>query len=260
MAVPPLEHEDIDPRYKPFEEKMKSYQTLLGDSHELGPALPEEGMAALQRWDFYYIGARLLKICDEEPYSSEETKESINFYKKYLQTLALSNSPKSHWVLKDPIYSWHLDDFLEIFPDARVVIIDRNIKETCLSSLNFFTKAEIWWPKLPEKTEIGPHHLKELIKGKKYLEKISSNPKYKKQIFNVAFEDVTKDPDGSAKRIYDFFGLYFSSGMQIDIQTFFATQKVPKSMKNPKTVGQDLLEWGLDSETIEKILKKHGLK
>lgn len=63
---------------------------------------------------------RWLTQIDMEPY--------YQYYKKLLQILQWKK-PKKRWVLKDPCHLWHLDALLRVFPDAKVIVLHRTLKE-----------------------------------------------------------------------------------------------------------------------------------
>jgi len=44
---------------------------------------------------------------------------------RFIQALHEANPPNKHWTLKSPIHALYIETLLQVFPDARVVIMHR---------------------------------------------------------------------------------------------------------------------------------------
>ena len=54
---------------------------------------------------------------------------------------APNNPSQRQWVFKWPFHTWHLPALLEVFPDAQIVLCERDLREACVSVCNLAIHA-----------------------------------------------------------------------------------------------------------------------
>jgi hypothetical protein len=141
--------------------------------------------------------------------TSQSAKDSMYAYhRRVLQVLhsqGRSLSPKSHWVLKDPVHMPNLKSLLKTYPDARIVWTHRNILDVVRSD---FGRRQM----LDPKEYLEPRHTLEIF-GRDATTGIrvrDSLPDAAARFCDVYFEDLVADPLAAVGAIYRHFGLQTS--------------------------------------------------
>lgn len=131
--------------------------------------------------------------------------DALAFHKKFLQFL--QNGQAERWVLKCPDHTFTLDAILQVYPDARFVILHRD-PIAVLGSVAHLTQA-LRQPFLRniDAGEIGAQVSSRWIQGANLLLQFDQRtdvPASRK--FHMHYEEFTAAPLASIQRIYEYFG------------------------------------------------------
>ena len=142
--------------------------------------------------------------------------QAYGWHKRLLQVFQWK-LPNEHWVLKAPIHLFGLEPLLKTYPDARIIFTHRDPFEAMVSGVSLvshwtqLTTGQVdipaiadWYPAL---------WVKGLERALEVREKLREE-----QVFDVFHTDLSLDPIGSMKKIYEHFGIPFSRTVQKRMQ------------------------------------------
>ena len=139
-------------------------------------------------------------------------------YRKNLEMIG-SNAPGCRWLLKDATHMFHMEAFLETFPDACVVTTRRDplkIIPSVASLTSVGMQAAV--------ADFDPHaHGRDQLalwrRGMGELEKMDERwPS--DRLYQMNFDDFQADPMGEVLRIYERFGFSLSEEGRLAMQTW----------------------------------------
>jgi hypothetical protein len=128
-------------------------------------------------------------------------------YHRRVAALLQSSRPPNRWLFKSPHMSFHLEDFLDAYPDARFVMTHRDPASAVPSWVSFVSSL------LPpgtdrtiDLTRFGRHLANHLEVGARRMIEARSRIG-EGRFIDVHQSDLVADPIGEVERIYDFIGL-----------------------------------------------------
>ena len=133
--------------------------------------------------------------------------------RRFLEVLQAHRPPRSHWVLKSPMYSFYPGALLREFPDARVVVTHRDPTAVVPSvarlmasmSLSFYGDYGL------DQRQIGRCSLDVWIETcTRVLAHRRAHPQCERQFADVMYDDFIADPVATVRRLYAHFQLPFS--------------------------------------------------
>jgi hypothetical protein len=137
--------------------------------HPMNPRWPDEcsflfrpSFATMVNAFTYRIPSysRWLLATDMKPY--------YEYYRGLLQALLFQNgdkAQKARLVLKDPCHLWHLGVLLEVFPDAKVIFLHRNVDEALASFASLCFTFQRHWTENKDPATLGAYCLPLLEEG-----------------------------------------------------------------------------------------------
>lgn len=169
-------------------------------------------------------------------------------YLRYRDNLKLIGAaePSKRWVLKNSSHLWALEDLFAALPGACVVHTHRHPAELIpsLSSL-IHRMRNIDEPGAP-KAEVGPQLL-EL--WRRVLEmNMASRRDLGIRVFDLHFENFTRDPIGSVRAIYAFFDFPWTGRAERDVRAWAEENR----RGQPGEHRYSAEEYGLTSALIEE--------
>jgi hypothetical protein len=144
------------------------------------------------------------------------------YYDRVLRFLH-SRRPPCRWLVKSPLYLFHLMPMAEQFPNARFIFTHRDpavaIPSTCSTVL------DAWSLVVPsvtvDRTEVGRFVLEHYVVGMQRA--LAARDKLGEHRFlDVGQQTVQHDPIGTAERIYAFLGLELGDDVRAAMTTFAA--------------------------------------
>lgn len=236
-----------DPRYvamKEWEEK-NAKDAKFKKIHSTSVDTPEECIHLLNHTfcDVQY-GAETMM----EPYGAwfqqQDLHDSYAYYADLLRMLQWQR-PGERWLLKSPAHLWALDILIEQFPDCSIVITHRNPLE-CVTSYASMMAALMANREFDKRT-LGPVVMEYL--ARKMEKAIAVRKQHNNARFiDIQFEEFINNPLLTAEKIYQHFGLPFTSDVRQHMQDYADAHPMGKHGKHE----YQLDEHGLTAEAILK--------
>jgi len=248
MPEPATYHND--PRIEAFRQGMEGFYEKIPEhraAHHVQSDAPEEciGLFAIQ----LHAHVEFAKY-NVPSYASwlvnRDMRPAYEFYKKELQCLSYHFPDGPHWILKAPFHLYFLDVLAEVFPDACFVQTHRDLRNVVPSGISLTHQLRSYYSPT-EKDVLG----KQILDSMSEMAHIGINHRKKldpSRFLDVSYKELTRDPIGVTRHIYDTFGYEFTPSYleQLNI-------RLKKSPKNKHGVHQYTLEeYGLSLQKVDE--------
>lgn len=110
------------------------------------------------------------------------------------------------WLLKCPLTTWHMDDFLRVFPDASVIQLHRALDESVASACSFCTVLQRGSRQLTDPRHIGSFLSEYYLTG---LERalLARRRWPRARFLDIGYEQLTGDTNATVSEILRWLGL-----------------------------------------------------
>lgn len=148
---------------------------------------------------------------------------SYRRYRKNLQLIG-GGEPERRWLLKDATHMFHLDRFLEVFPDACVITTMRE-PEKMIPSVASLTSLVVK-PAVADFDPVahGRAQLELWVRGLRRIEEVCGGLP-RERFYRMAFDDFQRDPMGEVRRIYERFGLVLARESEAAMRAWLAANR-----------------------------------
>ena len=151
----------------------------------------------------FFLKSNFWKVLDIQKniFYNKKFNDYYSFF-RYLMDYKSNEINKDYWVQK--IDSFYLNNIIESFPDAKIIIIRRSWKDNILSSLTL------------KKKNYGIKGLSEIIRqtfSYQMHKKLENSLKGQKNVEFITYEMLKQNPEKSVSRICDFLEVEYSSSM-----------------------------------------------
>ena len=156
----------------------------------------------------------------------EDSVAAYQFYKLTLQLLAYSNqdAPASHHILKDATHCLYLDSLLEVFPDARFIMLSRKPSAVATSCVAGMSLVARYYFKVKDISSglVAARVLEWLqVCFQRVNDFCGKHKNDKEEIFvNVKFEEFIKDPIPIVKDVYARLGYEYTEEFEKRMREF----------------------------------------
>jgi len=151
-----------------------------------------------ERWDFWNHGPQRHKIsADSVPREVPNLKAAMDF--------AYQNAGTPIWGAKSPNYYDRMTKLAQIYPNARFIIIWRDLRGVC-GSITRAAQQPSWFTRagMVDRTIMGCRQMK--LQCEQLLQ--AGMP-----VHQINYEKLVSDPEGTMKGICDFLGITFDPNM-----------------------------------------------
>jgi hypothetical protein len=122
----------------------------------------------------------------------------------HLQVLSWRREPRD-WILKSPFHLWHLEDLIDVFPDARIVFTHRDVTQALPSNCSLSAMTTTKFGREVDLEALGEFWHRYYRAGiDRFLRQRTKIPK--EQAFDMPPALFDRDPMGAVDAIYDHFG------------------------------------------------------
>ncbi len=185
--------------------------------HFMAADWPEEGghlMAHNFTDDHWEGGLRVPHYL--EWYRQVDMVETYRRHKKLLQLIG-STRRGMPWLLKYPVHMKHLKSFLEVYPDARVIWTHRDPSKVMSSYASLLAGFRSLNSDNVDPDDIVREQMEVWAAGADRAIEVrrEKNPA---QFYDLYFDDFVGDPVGSVERIYQYFGIDWTSECEAALQ------------------------------------------
>ena len=231
--------------------------TRITASHAQFPI--EEDFCILRQAGYF---SSFVMLSDNEDSDAESwIRNEINkgyaydYHETFIRMLNSVDAPKSHWLLKTPLHVFRIDQLLQHYPNALLIMTHRPLDEV-LPSLYRLTQT-IAEGNFDETNEISRERIKKRCR-QFFDTSVESIMKFrtcengsldqtKRNIFDVSYESLMKDPISIVHQIYDYFNLQWSDEFETAMRNWLEENPQGKQGRHTYT----LTEFGLEREDIQ---------
>lgn len=154
-----------------------------------------------------------------------------------------------HLLLKSPTHMSRMPELLEVFPDARIVYMERDAAQSVASLASLVAQL---WSLISDEVdldEVGKFVLETSAYSKEFAERgLRDLPV--DQVQRVSFEDFMRDPVGCASGVYSRLGYQAPEGLAAKMQAFMVENPREKHGKH----SYRLADFGLDGLVVRERL------
>jgi hypothetical protein len=229
-CVPPISRSDVNERERERQMLIAKQYSEICDQLVRGPIkthhshpnfLIEEDIIILGHAGVIPIVTSISPLYQSEPKTWLYDKTNKDFVYAYHETfLRVMNSvdkPSSHWLLKAPFHSLYFDALLRQYPHAALIMTHRSLDEVVPSYCRFRYKLDVYFD---ENNSAGQQivkartlqHIDKMMESilEFRLNQSDKHDQVRKNIFDVFYDDLMKEPVAIVRQIYDHFGLRWS--------------------------------------------------
>ena len=157
--------------------------------------------------------------------------------------------PGQQWVLKSPVHTARLPELLEVFPDARIIHMERDPVQSVASLCSL---TALMWNVLGEEAdlqEIGDYVLGVAERGRRVADRaLAQLPP--ERLARVAYSDLVANPVGVACELYARFGYARDPDLVEVMHRFMAANPRDKHRRHV----YNLSDFGLNEEAVRSRL------
>jgi hypothetical protein len=262
-CIPPISRSDVDERerrmliakqYSKMNEQLVDRPNKFQHSHPNYPI--EEDAFILGHAGVQLVLTTMSPLYQSEPETWLYDKTNKDFVYAYHETfLRVMNSvdkPSSHWLLKTPLHTLYLDALLRQYPHAALIMTHRSLDEIVPSFCRMLCTRDFYFNESKTGQQISiARVLQSIDKGMEcILEfRVGQSDKYdqvRKNIFDVVYDDLMKEPVAIVRQIYDHFGLRWSQQFETAMYAWLRDNPQGKQGRNTYS----LSDFGLTDEDI----------
>ncbi|WP_141014564.1 sulfotransferase family protein [Nocardioides sambongensis] len=183
--------------------------------------------------------------------AEQEWTDAYQRHRQNLQLIGL-NDQDQRWVLKNPSHLIALDALMEVYPDALVVMTQRDPVTSVASACSLSAEATAGHSTTFVGETLGQDQLGHLTR--QWQSFWQARPRYdERQFFDVDYRAFVQDPVGTVGAIYDAFDLTWSEDAQAAVRRLDE-----ESRKGPRRPSHsyDLADYGLSEEQVHRAFDR----
>lgn len=193
---------------------------------------------------------------DSWPESDTKKNYAYDYHELFLRMLNSIDAPRSHWLLKSPLHSFQLDTISGHYPNAKFIMTHRRLDEVIPSFCSLtciLGEVYIGTNNQASRNVLKKRNLQYIDKAVECIMKFRADKnnacdQSHKNMFDVNYNDLMKDPIDVVHRIYDYFGLEWSDEFEVAMVKWLRDNPQGKQGRHV----YNLAECGLTCEDIEK--------
>ena len=176
------------------------------------------------------------------------TQEGTDAYARHRQNLQLIglNDQDRRWVLKNPSHLIALDALLEVYPDALVVMMQRDPVTSVASACSLSAEATAGHSTTFVGETLGRDQLGHLTRQWDAFWQARAKSD-ERQFFDVDYRGFVQDPVGTVGAIYDAFGLTWSQPAQDAVRRL---DEESRSGPRRPSHHYDLADYGITEDEV----------
>lgn len=220
--------------------------------HEIAADLPEEdtflfmsSFVSLEYWAVFPV-YRYARWLMEQP-----AQPAYGWFREHLQLLQ-ADLPGDHWVLKSPMHFAALGALLDVFPEARVVLLHRHPRQAIPSSHSLFDAIHAAVSRDPQTARMVAFNTGALADAADRIVDLRDGPDAHR-IHDVRYDDLVGDPAGTVRGIYDRFDEPWPDGFDDRLQAYLARN--PKGKHGKHTYS--LADFGQTEAEIDQRFSRY---
>ncbi|MBM4267670.1 MAG: sulfotransferase [Deltaproteobacteria bacterium] len=175
----------------------------------------------------------------------QDLRSSYAVHRQFLEHLQW-RCPGERWVLKAPAHIFGFEELFDVYPDALVVMTHRAPLEVVGSLGSLTSVLRSAFSDTVDPVRVGPEMTERWSRGlDRALQARDSGRVPAGQILDVDYGELTRDPIGTARRIYRSFDIPFTPAADQAMTEFLGQNRKDRHGRHEYTLAQ----FGLDAET-----------
>ena len=220
-----------DPRITTTAKQLKWLDILMPDFktvHLIDARLPQECIAITSHDFRSYTFESMYHVPSYRAWHDREDKRpEYEFHRHFLQHLQW-RTPGKRWVLKAPSHLLALDGLFQVYPDAGIILTQRDPLKVLPSCASFTEVLRRAFTDHVDKVSLAQEVRQRWEEGAGLAVKYHQMPgNLQKQLFDVRYADLVREPLPMVRRIYEFFDLELTPAAEAAMQRFL--QANPKN-------------------------------
>lgn len=222
--------------------------------HPLGPRLALECIAITS---LAFLSPRFYTMYRLPSYEGwldgQDLRPAYAFHRRFLQHLQW-RAPADGWVLKAPMHVFAVDALLETYPDAGIIQTHRDPLTVLASVASLHAALQGAFAEAVDTAEIGRDVTRRWIDGFDRAVELRRAARVAPQRYlDVHYHELTRDPIGTVRRIYERFNRPLSATAEARMRRFLV-----ENPKNKHGRHQYSLEmFGLDADELRGRCKTY---
>ncbi len=213
-----------DPRIRKADNRLRWLRRAhpaLVKAHPIGAFIPHECGAILGYSLESNVFLDMFSIPSYETWlRNREMDAAYEFHLRFLKHLQWQ-SPAERWVLKSSDHVHALKTLMRTYPEAKIVFIHRDPLKVLQAASSQMTILKSIFSSSINLRQLGAYETRTLnAKVKKILEFRENHVDMEDNFMDVRYLDLASDPVGTARAIYDRFGLTLSAENESRMQAF----------------------------------------
>ena len=232
--VPPISRTDVveqNRRMITVQSSLQMDESFTAQRNRIAAAHPafqiDEDYHILRQAGFFSFLTLIMSDQESNPdswFESEKKKDyAYDYHELFLRILNSVDAPHSHWLLKTPLHTFQLDTILRHYPCAGLIMTHRCLDEVIPSfcSLGWILgEIYIGTGSQASRDVLTKRSIQFIDKAVESIMKFRMNQnnicdESQKNVFDVNYKDLMKDPIAAVRRIYDYFGLSWSDEFEM---------------------------------------------
>lgn len=172
------------------------------------------------------------------------------YYHRLLQRLTWWQG--GSWVLKSPHHLRHLEVLTEVFPDLCGIHLHRDPRKTAASGASLALASRAVFTSAVETKDMGRRVFENLVdmveQGFAARRRLP-----RERFFDLQYADLVRDPIGSLRRAYDYFGRPFTPAFAAALERYLDQ---PQQRDRPKH-SYTLEQFGLDPAEVDVAFRDY---
>lgn len=176
-------------------------------------------------------------------------------YALQLKILQRLDETRRNWVLKSPSHLFGLNELLEEFPEAEVILIQRRLEDSVASLCSLSYVLDSISYRVPDPVQVGRRTMEIVVELTNGLQRALSG-RHADRIHRVQYDELVQSPGKLLRSIYDRLGRCWSPELSARVGDF-ETRGVDRA--NAGKVHQyQLQDYGLTSTDLKPVQEVLG--
>ncbi|CAF5027934.1 unnamed protein product [Rotaria sp. Silwood1] len=180
---------------------------------------------------------------------------AYDYHETFVRMLNSVDAPKSHWLLKTPYHAFYLDELLRHYPNALLIMTHRSLDEVLPSWCSLASVAangHFDAMNSISRDRITKRCYQSMDKSIECIMKFRTCQnggvdQSRKNMFDITYDNVMKNPIGVVHQIYDYFNLQWSNEFEIAMNNWLLENPQGKHSRHKYT----LSKFGFNQEDIQ---------
>jgi len=266
QPIPPPEGAtyETDPRIAASERELRLFERFLAPNlrsvHELGARLPEECLMimAYSFRSFQFPSMNYVPTY-QQWMEANDLGPGYAYHRRVLQHLQWHHAAE-RWVLKAPAHIFGIEHIIATYPDAGIIHMHRDPLEVAASLTSLTVAIYAAFSHDIDARVVGRDLVESLHAGlERYFRARDADPARERRFLDVDYRDLTADPVGTVRRIYDFFEVELSAEAEARMRRFLASNPKGKHGEHRYSLEEFGIDRAVEARRFRPYCERFGV-